>query len=671
MNQLSKSSSPYLRQHASNPVEWMEWSAASIQLAADQDKPILLSIGYSSCHWCHVMAHESFEDESVAQLMNQLFVNIKLDREERPDIDAIYMDAIQAMGLNGGWPLNVFLTPEQKPFYGGTYFPNEGWKKLLQSVSDAYVGNKEKLLESADKFTASIQSSHLQGLQQLPPRSIHIDLIISGYTQLSLRFDPVWGGNTGAPKFPMPSIYTMLSVLYEAYPDQKLLSHLVLTADKMAAGGIYDQLGGGFSRYSVDDEWHVPHFEKMLYDNGQLLSMYAQLFTITQHSRYAKIIIETIEWLTRDMLDSQGGYYSALDADSEGVEGKYYVWSQEELESILGDNQELIKDYFDISLDGNWEGVNVLRKLHTHESVLKKHKVHEEALFAGIISFKEKAMAIRSKRIPPGLDDKIITSWNALTLTGLVDSFMAIGDKRIEPACTRLFTFIQNHLVKDGILFHLSDKKIEAFADGYALTIQALITYYEAFFDPASLALASLLTDRMNLHFFDQIDGFYFFTNTEGERLIASKKELFDNVMPSSNAVMAVNLIKLSKHTFQNDYFERATQMVKTMSPVFSESLRDTSYWAIAALHLTRSIPEIVVIGADYQAVARSIVRNHIPIRVVAAAETPDDQHPLLADKSLTDQTIIYICYDNVCQLPTAEITVALKQIQKTNGSHK
>ena len=397
LNRLIGTSSPYLLQHASNPVDWYPWGEEALLKAKSADKPILVSIGYSSCHWCHVMAHESFENDSIAAIMNENFINIKIDREERPDIDQIYMEAVQAMGINGGWPLNVFLTPDQKPFYGGTYFPRKGWRELLLNVKTVFTENRDKLEKSAEVYTNAIKANVLEKYQ-LSPTTITQEKIDSGYNKFTQSFDKEWGGLKESPKFIMPSQWSFLIDLAYLNPALNIESHLNFTLNKIIDGGIYDQFGGGFSRYSVDQFWHVPHFEKMLYDNGQLLSLYAKAYKMTGNKRYASIIDETIQWLIREMLDNSGGFYSALDADSDGEEGKFYVWTYEQIKELAGEHTQLINTYYDIQEKGNWESTNIPRMVHNENEIAAQFGLDLVTLRSIITQFKKRALLKRAER---------------------------------------------------------------------------------------------------------------------------------------------------------------------------------------------------------------------------------------------------------------------------------
>lgn len=664
-NRLANSTSPYLLQHADNPVDWYPWGEEALKKAKEEDKPIIVSIGYSSCHWCHVMAHESFEDSAVAVLMNAHFVNIKVDREERPDVDQIYMDAVQKMGLNGGWPLNVFLTPDQKPFYGGTYFPKEGWKGLLQNVADAFQKNRQQINESADQFAAAIgQSEMAQFGLNTSGFSFNEAQIEALFQNLSRRFDASEGGMNKAPKFPMPAIWEMLSSYYAQTGNELAEDHLLFTLEKMANGGIYDQVGGGFSRYSVDSEWHVPHFEKMLYDNGQLLSVFAQAYAIRPYEPFRQVMVETAQWMEREMLDKSGGFYAALDADSEGEEGKFYVWTIEEIEAIAGDDARLIKTYYDVQPKGNWEeGKNVLRKRMSDTEFTKAFGVSLEELSQAIARFKKAALQERSRRIRPGLDSKRIAGWNGLALTGLCRAYQVTGDEQFLKLAKGNAKFLLT-LVKKDKLMRFPDGNMEGFLEDYAAVIQSFLTCYQTTFEPDYLEAAQAMTDRVLDVFYDEQEGFFYFTGDEAESLIARKKEIFDNVIPSSNSMMARNLFHLGTLLYEDRYTELAKEMTGKMTALIPKEPEYLSNWATAAMEMSSDFAEIVIVGPEYRAFAQKIHRLHLPNKVISAAAEPTEQ-PMFEMKSMKNgKTTIFVCYNRTCKLPVTSVEEAVKQLR-------
>ena len=537
MNRLQTETSPYLLQHAQNPVNWFPWGVEALTKAKTENKPILVSIGYSACHWCHVMEHESFEKEEVAEVMNRHFVSIKIDREERPDIDAIYMDAVQAMGVQGGWPLNVFLMPDGKPFYGGTYYPKQNWIKLLEAVHHGFTNNQSELQKSAEGFTENMLFSDSEKYNLLSDNQVFTkDNLGVMYQKIAQSFDSEWGGFQRSPKFPMPSVWMFLLRYSHLQNNENALNHLKFTLNKMAMGGIYDQLGGGFARYSVDGEWFCPHFEKMLYDNGQMVSLYSQAYTLTQEPLYRETVYETIEWLAREMTSSEGGFYSALDADSEGVEGKFYVWTKHEIDEILGEKSEEFCRVYQIDSNGNWEhGVNILWK-------------NEPILNSQLSESIQKLMAKRAERIRPGLDDKILCSWNGLMLNGLVDAYRTFGEEKFLNLALKNARFVKDNFLKNDFLSHSyknGHTKIQGFLEDYASVIDAYTNLYQATFEENWLHLAEKLTLYVCQNFYDEKEQLFYFTDKSAEELIARKKEIFDNVIPSSNSMMARNLYTL------------------------------------------------------------------------------------------------------------------------------
>lgn len=664
-NSLINSTSPYLLQHAHNPVNWEEWSAEALEKAKEEDKPIIVSIGYSSCHWCHVMEKESFEDTEVAQLMNDHFVCIKVDREERPDVDQIYMDAIQAMGLNGGWPLNVFLTPDQKPFYGGTYFPKEGWKNLLSSVADAFVNKRDQINESAENFTKSLRLKESEKYKlEGTDFKLSSEEIDSAYQNLAKKFDPVDGGIKKSIKFPMPSVWQFLATYYHQTKNEEALAHLLFTLKKIADGGIYDHVGGGFARYSTDEEWHVPHFEKMLYDNGQLLSLYAAGYKLAPNDQFKEVILETAHWLKREMLDSNGGFYSALDADSEGEEGKFYVWSEEEVKELAGADFDIISDWYDVSKSGNWEGKNVLRIVKPEEKLLKKYNLPPEDLKKKINSFKERALAKREERVRPGLDNKIIAGWNGLTLSGLSEAYQATEDPLLLDLAKSNASFIKNELVKGQQLNRFPDKQMEGFLEDYAAVIQGLIKYYETTFEWEYLEIAKSLTTRADEMFYDKTEGLYFFTSDDSQNLIARKKELFDNVIPSSNSIMAWNLVHLGTHFYDENLMDRGKSMLAKTVKLIKQEPEYMSNWGVLAFELSDAFAEIVILGDDFKSFGVELNRQFIPNKILTAAKDQKDS-PLFEQKSLVQgETMIYVCYNKACKLPVTNVKDAIAQLE-------
>ncbi|MEA5139863.1 thioredoxin domain-containing protein [Arcicella rigui] len=657
MNRLAKETSPYLLQHAQNPVDWFPWGKEALDKAKAENKPILVSIGYSACHWCHVMEHECFEKEDVAEVMNRFFVNIKVDREERPDVDAVYMDAVQAMGVHGGWPLNVFLMPDGKPFYGGTYFPKNNWLRLLNAVNTGFKNSQEELQKSADGFTQNMlfKDSVKYGLEPESQIFTKEDLQVMAY-KLADTFDDVWGGFQRSPKFPMPSIWAFLLRYIHETKDERLLNHVKLTLNRMAIGGIYDQLGGGFARYSVDGEWFCPHFEKMMYDNGQLVSLYSEAYSLTGEALYKEVVYETVAWLKREMTSEEGGFFSALDADSEGVEGKYYVWTKDEIEAILGDEAEAFCENYQVTAQGNWEyGVNILWK---YEPTLNEQ-------FKGQIA---KLNTIRNTRIRPGLDDKILCSWNALMLKGLVDAYRVFDDENFLTLAVQNAHFIKDKFLVGEQLMHSyknGETKIQGFLEDYAALIDAYINLYQATFDEIWLHYAEKLSLYTYQNFWDEEDGLFFFTDKNAEELIARKKEIFDNVVPSSNSIMARNLYTLGLILEREDFLALSKLMLSKMKNLLLKNVDYLTNWACLATQMLSKTPEIAIVGKDSLTFRKQFDQHFFPNKVLSGTATIS-KLPLLENRSAKeDETLIFVCYDKTCQLPVKTVVEAWEQIGK------
>jgi uncharacterized protein len=656
-NRLIHSTSPYLLQHASNPVDWFEWSEEALEKAKKEDKPILLSIGYSSCHWCHVMAHQSFENEDIAQLMNEHFVCIKLDREERPDIDQIYMEAVQAMKQNGGWPLNVFLTPEQKPFFGGTYFPPKNWAQLLLQITKAFKEKRNEIESSANDLKNHLGISDLQRFKKLENNtSTSREMLDKMFNNLENRFDFTFGGIEKAPKFVMPSIWLFLARYYQISKNQTALDMLHLTLQKVAAGGIYDQIGGGFARYSVDGEWFAPHFEKMLYDNSQLLSLYAEAYSLTNEKLYRTVVYETVRWLEREMTHPKGGFYSALDADSEGEEGKFYVWSHDEISILLESESVAVIDYFGVTHEGNWEhGKNILKRQSERETNEKL----EESI--------KKLLGARNARIKPGLDDKILTGWNAMTIQGLTDAYKAFGDPSFLACAEKAIRFIETHLINENKIYRSYKDRCSAtigFLDDYAFLIQAYTSLYQVTFNEIYLRNAERWCEITISDFFDQAENYFHFNSNLAEQLIARKKEIFDNVIPSSNAVMARNLYKLGILLDKSAWQDLARAMVVRLSTLIESEPIYMCHWAVLATEISTPSVEVVIVGSNVEHLRKELQKQYLPF-INFAGTTDKSDLPLFIGRQATDEkTKIYVCQNNTCQLPVDSVAQALAQLK-------
>jgi len=675
MNRLANETSPYLLQHAHNPVHWYPWGAEALQKAETENKPILVSIGYSACHWCHVMERESFEHEQVAEVMNQHFVCVKVDREERPDVDASYMDAVQAMGVQGGWPLNVFLMPDAKPFYGVTYLPPRNWVNLLQSVQNAFTEHRDQLEESAEGFARHLNMSVTEQyyLKDDAP-SFNREAVEAMFQKLQRSFDTEKGGPRKAPKFPMPSIYGFLLRYYALTGNELALEHTRLTVDRMALGGIYDQAGGGFARYSVDDRWFAPHFEKMLYDNGQLLTLYAEAYSLTRSPLYQRTVYQTIDFLNRELSSPEGGFYSALDADSEGEEGKFYTWTTAELRQLLGEDFNWFAELFSITEEGNWEeghdGIhrNILHRTVSDEAFAERQGWNTDELQTRLNKAFAALMAVRADRIRPGLDDKILGSWNGLALKGLVTAYRVFGEPGfLERALTNA-SFIRAKLTDPatGRLWHsykAGRATITAYLEDYAAVIDGYLALYQATFDESWLLEADRLTQYALENFWDEGDRLFYFTDAKGESLIARKKEVFDNVIPASNSIMAHNLYTLSLLLERPLYAERVDQMLGRVQHLLSQNADYLTHWA--ALYALRVQPtaEIALVGPEAQAFREKLDQHFLPNTVLAGTETSSELPLLEGRTAINGQTAIYICYNRACQLPVTRVEEALGQL--------
>lgn len=664
-NRLANESSPYLLQHANNPVDWYPWGNEALDKAKSENKLIIISIGYAACHWCHVMEHESFEDASVAQVMNDFYVSIKVDREERPDVDQIYMDAAHLITGRGGWPLNVIALPDGRPVFAGTYFRKNDWTKVLLYFKDLYQKEPETFDQEASKLTQAIKGMKVPGIGENTASFIKEDLERSVRKIISY-IDFTNGGTQGAPKFPMPSIYEFLMTYHFHTKDPKVLEAITVTIDKMANGGIYDHIGGGFARYSTDDIWKVPHFEKMLYDNGQLVSLYSKAYKVTGNELYKRIVYETMEFIEREMTDESGGFYSSFDADSEGEEGKYYVWTKAEIDDLLGERSEIFCDYFSVTSIGNWEGNNILFVTQKKEDLVNKYQIGEK-LFDRIISESKKILfEERNKRIRPGLDDKILTSWNALMLRGYVDAYSAFGEKKFLDAALKNGEFILNKMMnEDGRLnrnFKQGKSSINAFLDDYSYTIEAFISLYEATFDEKWIYSAKKLVDYVMLHFKNEQSDFFFYTSDQDDPLIARKIDFSDNVTPSSNSSLALGLFKLSRFFYNDIYEESAINLLKAiknyavMHPTFH------SYWLTAAVNLAFPFYEVGIVGENSEKEREKIIKLFFP-NITLFGSRGESSLEILENRIIKGKTLFYICENGTCRLPVEDYKTAIAQI--------
>jgi uncharacterized protein len=653
-NELINETSPYLLQHAHNPVNWQGWNEQAWARARAEDKPVIVSIGYSACHWCHVMEHESFEDEVVAQIMNDHFICIKVDREERPDVDQIYMDACQLISGRGGWPLNAVTLPDGRPIYAGTYFPKENWKQVLLYFVNYWKTQREEALERAQQITHGIRVMDAIEVKTDVP-----DFTTNDRGLLFQKIDATWdyqlGGRSGAPKFPMPVTLQYLMQNYYYTTNEKALQALTVTLDGMMNGGIYDQLGGGFARYSVDAHWEIPHFEKMMYDNAQLVSLYAMAYRVTKNVRYKEVVYETLEFVNRELSDASGGFYSALDADSEGEEGKFYVWSYDELIELLGAEFAAFAGVFEITPEGNFEG---------HINLVRKPNVVADA--QQLERWKTTLLAERAKRIRPGLDDKILTSWNALMLKGYVDAYTTFGEERFLQRGLRCAAFIKSNLIQPNNSINRNYKNgkitIQGFLDDYSFTCEAFIALYQASFDEQWLQTAKALADYAVQHFYNLNTRLFFYTGINDEPLIARKTETQDNVIPSSNSSLAKALFQLGVLYDSDDYKQKAKKALHVMRENVLTHPAFYANWAMLADWFIDEPFEVAITGTNALELGKEAGTYFKPDNILMGTLNGSEL-PLLKDKLKPGETNAYVCYRRTCGLPAKSFTDALIQM--------
>lgn len=666
MNSLANETSPYLLQHAQNPVYWYPWGEQALQKAKSEDKPILISIGYAACHWCHVMAHESFEDPETAQLMNDFFVCIKVDREERPDLDQIYMTFVQMTTGSGGWPLNVFLTPNQEPFWGGTYFPPQdrygrpSWKKVLSQVSNFYHNEKTALHENLEKIRVAFKENIDSQVGTELPGS---EDFITSVSSLSHAFDSLHGGIGRAPKFPPVQVLSLFLRNYQLTHDTSFLEMVTLTLRKMAQGGIYDQLGGGFARYSVDERWLVPHFEKMLYDNAQLVSLYLDTYQVTHDSFYLRIVRETLDFVMREMLSPENGFYSSLDADSEGEEGKYYVWDKREIDELLGDHSPIFCDYFDVTESGNFAGKNILHIQTELNATAKRFKLNHDTIQQILDSCREKLNNARNSRVRPPLDDKALTAWNSLMLSAFARAYQVFGEEKYKQVIIKNISFIRNRLYKNGRLLRSYSRgkaQYDGYLDDYALLIKALFDSYESLFDISYLEWAWELLEYTNNKFWDNKDFGYFYTSSDQERLIYRMKDEHDQSIPSSNAIMLLNNLRFYSLTEDETLLSRAEHVLKTHASRIRANAYGYASYLIGLDFYLQKPKEIVIVYPKNKKIShfyRTIFDMYLPNKVVTAI-TGEESSPVLSaslmqnKNPINGKTTVYVCHNFACSQP-------------------
>jgi uncharacterized protein YyaL (SSP411 family) len=664
-NRLAKESSPYLLQHAHNPVDWYPWGEEAFAKARDERKLMLVSVGYSSCHWCHVMERECFEDEAIAKLMNQHFVCIKVDREERPDVDQVYMTAVQLMTQRGGWPLNCFTLPDGRPIYGGTYFPPAQWSKVLTELDATWQNDPERVMEYATRLTKGIASSAL-----VEPASPDADVSREQLADMLSHWEPLFdrthGGPDKAPKFPLPNNYEFLLRYAFLTNDSELKQHVELTLDKMALGGIFDQVGGGFARYSTDVLWKVPHFEKMLYDNAQLVSLYSQAYQAFAKPLYKRTVEHTVEFLFREMTGPDGAFYSALDADTEGEEGKYYVWTKDELMAALGPDYDLCAAYYNVNDRGHWEhGNHILLRHADNAQFAAEFGISEAELETRMAGINTRLLEARNRRQRPGLDDKSLTSWNAMLVKGLCDAYEVFGKAEWLAAAERNMELLLSTCRRSngGLWHNLKNGKasINGYLEDYCFSIEALLALYGITFNERWLNEATALAEHAIRHFHDEESGLFHFTSDLDPPLITRPREVHDNVVPASNSSMAKALHLLGTLLDEEHYLAISRHMMVAMADKMADYPSGHSNWAQLALMLTFPCPEIAITGPEALLLRAEFAKHYHPNRLFLGSTTRSDL-PLLKDKFLPASTI-FVCVDKACQLPVPTVGEALKQL--------
>ena len=677
-NRLINESSPYLLQHAHNPVDWYPWGPEALERAKEEDKPILLSVGYSACHWCHVMEKESFENTQTAALMNELFVCIKVDREERPDIDSIYMTAVQAMTGQGGWPMTVFLTPEGKPFYGGTYFPPEdrhgipGFPRVVQALANSYRQDRSELLVTTDKLIQQMQSV-ASGPRALDP--LTDDVLSQAYRGIAGQFDDKHGGVGMQPKFPQPMTYEFLLRSHLRTGAPEALDMVELTLDRMARGGIYDQLGGGFHRYSTDMFWLVPHFEKMLYDNALLVRLYLHAYQVTGKPLYRQVVEDTLAYLVREMRDPAGGFYSAQDADSEGVEGKFFVWRPDQLIEALGRTDGgVVSRYYGLKPEGNFEGMNILNPTADIEALLQQESMSAQQFAELLHRSRAKLLDARDRRVRPDRDDKVLTAWNGLALSAFAEAAAVLGSSEYAAVAEQNASFLLDNL-RDGerLLRTYRDgkAKLNGYLEDYAFLIDGLMSLHETTFEGRWMREAIDLGEAMVDLFWDQSSGQFYDTGRDHEELVVRPRDLTDNAIPSGNAMASAVLLRLAVVTGDNDNERRAVTALRAARELMSRFPTSAGHW-LSALDFYLSTPkEISIIGdraaADTQALVSEVYRHFLPNRVFVGRDGPDDVLaglPLMEHRAKIDgRATAYVCHNYVCELPVTEPSALARQL--------
>ena len=659
-----------LQQHADNPIDWYEWGDEAINKAKKENKPLLISIGYASCHWCHVMEKESFMDTAVARIMNENFINIKVDREERPDIDNIYMNACQLLSGGGGWPLNAFALPDGKPFFAGTYYSKSSWINLLNQISQAYKEKNDLVLKQAEALTKGIVEEEIS-----LPKGDRGSIMFSK-TDYQKLFDSVYkkidtynGGLKGAPKFPMPAVNEFLLQYHYLTGNKEALDAATNSLTRMALGGIYDHAGGGFARYSTDSLWRIPHFKKMLYDNGLLISLYAHAYQLTRNDFYKNILAESISFVERDLTSPDGGFYSSLNADTEDGEGVFYAWKFDEFRKINNsETGQLITEYFNVVPEGNWEkNKNILYASQTpHEFSVLKNQLPGPFISA-LTKTKSNLLTERNKRSKPATDTKILTAWNAMMLRGYADAYAATSNETYLSKAVSNAKFLEKNMMgANGSLkrnFKNGRASIEAFLDDYAWTAKSFTTLYQVSFDKHWLTLAQQLTDYALANFYDTKSGMFYYTASDSSNLVVRKMEIQDNAIPSSNAIMAGVLYELGIYFGEKDYSDKSSRMFSVVAEKMNDQSPYYAQWCWLAGLFSHGSYEVVIMGKDAHKKNKDLQKNYLPT-CLYMGETDEENLPLLEDKLPDDKTLIYVCTNKICKLPVEEVDRALIQIK-------
>lgn len=666
MNHLQYETSPYLLQHKNNPVNWYPWKDSVLEMAQNEQKLIIISIGYAACHWCHVMEHESFEDFDVADIMNQNYISIKVDKEERPDIDQLYMNAAIIINGQGGWPLNIIALPNGKPVYAGTYFPKQNWLSLLLYFTQVYRNEKQKLIDQAERILQGISSlENIPSIKNLNAFENKTETVIWENWKNKIDYD--FGGNIGAPKFVLPVNYNYLLKYYYHTKNNDVAKAIKISLKKIAFGGIHDIVAGGFARYSVDEFWKIPHFEKMLYDNGQLMSMYAQAYQLTKRPMYKSVCDKILYWYNNEITDNNGGLYSSLDADSEGVEGKFYCWTEAELKNLLKEDFDFVKDVYNIEPDGNFEhGMNVLFRTNDHEYFMEKHQISNQQFQDKLTSIHQQLYKQRQTRVRPATDDKILTEWNAIAITGLCDAYKAFNDEKYKNNAIDIANFILQNCKKSDYRLDRNFKNgkstINAFLQDYAFLIEALIALHQITLEEKYLTEAKLFTDYVIQHFFNKENGMFFITSDLDKALIVRQTDSSDNVIPSGNSTMAKNLFLIGKYFDENTFIEMSAAMLNNVISLVEKHPNYYANWAIVLdmhLHINK---ELVIVGKNALEISQKINEHYLPTVLITGSTTEADL-PLVKGRFVENETLMYLCENKTCNLPEKDVEIILKNI--------